>query len=139
VLGLPGTGSAHMRGGWQVGGWQIAGAGLLAVLGGCASWQDMAGIPRSGHQQDGTYIVSADEENLACRQIRERIDILSNQLQILPQRAAIEQKSQPSTMTAALGRWFGGEGDGLQATEDYQRAAAESDALKALLIKKQCS
>jgi hypothetical protein len=99
----------------------------------------LAGIPRSGHQQDGTYIVSADEENLACRQIRERIDILSNQLQILPQRAAIEQKSQPSTMTAALGRWFGGEGDGLQATEDYQRAAAESDALKALLIKKQCS
>ncbi len=127
------------RQGWQVPSGRLAAVGLFALLSGCASWQDAAGIPRTGHQQDGTYVVSADEENLACRQIRERLDILSRQLQALPERAVIEQKRQPATMMAAIGRWFGGPGDGLKATEDYQRATAESEALKALLMKKQCT
>ena len=125
--------------GWQVQSGRLAAVGLFALLTGCASWQDAVGIPRTGHQKDGTYVVSSDEEHLACRQIRERLDILSRQLQTLPQRAVVEQKSQPATMMAAMERWFGGPGEGLKATEDFQRANAESEALKALLVKKQCT
>jgi hypothetical protein len=110
----------------------------LVALGGCASMQDLAGIPRAGYQPDGTYLVSEDEEKLACRQIKDRLDILSLQIKSLPARAAVEERSRPTTVGAALGRMFGGPGDGLKATSDFQRATAESDALHALAAKKQC-
>jgi hypothetical protein len=101
--------------------------------------QDFAGIPRAGFQPDGTYVVSAEEEQLPCRQIKDRLDLLSVQLKALPARAAVEESSQPATVGSALGRMFGGPGDGLKATADFQRATAESDALNQLLMRKQCA
>ena len=98
----------------------------------------MAGIPHAGHQQDGTYVLNTSEEGMPCRQIKERLDILSRQIKTLPELAAIEEKSRPQTLGAALGRMFGGPGEGLQATRDFQRATAESEALNSLLEKKQC-
>lgn len=112
--------------------------GASAALAGCASVQDLAGVPRTGYQSDGTYIVSPEEEALACRQIEDRLEFLSRQLQILPQQAALEREGEPLTVGSALGRMFGGPDTGLKATKDFQRAQAESDALKALLVKKQC-
>ena len=117
--------------------WAII-AGALLALGGCASVQDFAGIPRTGFQADGSYVVSEEDEKMPCRQIKERLDILSRQIKILPEMAAYERENTPSTVGSALGRMFGGPGAGLKSTKDFQRATAESDALNALLIKKQC-
>lgn len=113
--------------------------GVSAALGGCATFQDFAGIPRAGYQANGTYVVSAEEEKLACRQIDERLEVLSRQLQTLPQQAELERKSEPLTVGSALGRVFGGPDEGLKATKEFQRAQAESDALKMLRLKKQCA
>lgn len=110
----------------------------LATLAGCSTVQDMAGIPRTGHQNDGTYVVSENEEQLACRQIRDRLDMLGQRMTQLPENAAREMQSEPATVTAAFGRLFGEPGANLKATQNYQRAQAESDAFNALLIKKQC-
>ena len=110
----------------------------VLLLGGCASMMDFAGVPRAGHQANGTYVVSSDEEKLACRQLKERIEMLSRDLQLLPQKAAFERDSTPSTVGSAVGRIFGGPDGGLKATADYQRAQAESDALKGLYARKQC-
>ncbi len=110
-----------------------------AVLGGCATLQDAAGIPRSGHQSNGTYVGGDVEEKMPGRQIKDRLEMLSRQIKALPQQAALEQESRPQTVGSALGRMFGGPGAGLQSTKDFQRATAESDALNALLVKKQCA
>lgn len=112
--------------------------GALPGLGGCASVQDFAGIPRAGYQSNGTYVVSAEEEQLACRQIKDRLELLSRQIQTLPQQAALERDAQPMTVGSALGRMFGGPDAGLKATKDFEKAQAESNALKALAAKKQC-
>lgn len=120
-------------------GWSFALAGALLALGGCASFMDFSGIPRAGYQANGTYVVSEEEEKLACRQIEERVEILSRRLQTLPQEAELERQREPSTVGSALGRMFGGPDDGLKATKDFQRAQAESDALKMLMLKKQCA
>jgi hypothetical protein len=117
----------------------VLAACVSGALGGCASVMDFSGIPRTGYQANGSYVVSPDEEKLACRQIEERIEVLSRQIQTLPQQAALERQSEPATVGRALGRMFGGPDDGLKATRDFQRAQAESDALKALLVKKQCA
>lgn len=109
-----------------------------AIIGGCAAAQDFAGIPRAGFQKDGTYVVSTEEEKLACRQIKERIGVLSGQLQALPAKAAWEEQQGPTTVGSALGRMFGGPGAGLPSTTEFQRASAESQALQALAVKKQC-
>lgn len=111
----------------------------VVLLGGCASVQDFAGIPRAGYQANGTYVVSSEETMLACRQIKDRIEVLSRQIQALPQQAAHEREKEPSTVGSALFRVFGGPDAGLQATKDFQRAQAESDALKDLFAKKQCA
>src|SRR5688572_3263922 len=94
---------------------------LVLMLGACSTLQDFAGIPRAGHQKDGTYIPTEEDQSLACRQIRERIDALSRQIKYLPQQAAFEQQSQPSTVGSALGRMFGQPGAGLQSTKDFQK------------------
>lgn len=86
--------------------------GVLCVLGGCASMQDFVGIPRTGYQSNGTYVVSPEEVALACRQIEDRIAVLDQ---------------------------FGGSDESLKATKDFQRARAESDALKELMVRKQCT
>jgi hypothetical protein len=112
--------------------------GSSVLVGGCAAVKDIAGIPRAGFQKDGTYVVSEDEEKLACRQIKERVDELDRWMKSLPAKAALEQESGPRTVGSALGRMFGGPGGGLSSTADYQRASAESQALNALLSKKQC-
>lgn len=117
--------------------WALA-LGASGVLCGCASLQDAAGIPRSGHQQDGTYVLSAEEEKLACRQIRDRLNALNGQIQAMPAKAALEEQSRPKTVGSALGRMFGGPGAGLKTTTEFQRANAESDALTHLLARKQC-
>lgn len=114
------------------------GVPALFALGGCATMQDVAGIPRSGYQANGTYVVGEEEEKMACRQIKDRLDILSREIKVAPQKAAFEQANRPATLGSALGRAFGQPGDGLQATKDFQRATAESDALNALMIKKRC-
>jgi hypothetical protein len=108
------------------------------LMGACAAVQDMAGIPRAGFQKDGTYVVNDEEEKLACRQIKERIDTLDRKIKSLPAKAALEEQRGPQTVGSALGRWFGAPGDGLSATTEYQRANAESDAMHALLARKQC-
>jgi hypothetical protein len=113
-------------------------AGALIALGGCATMQDMAGIPRAGYQANGTYVVNADEEKMACRQIKDRLELLSREIKAAPEKAAFEQANRPTTVGSALGRMFGDPGGGLQSTKDFQRATAESDALNALMIKKQC-
>ncbi|WP_295557600.1 hypothetical protein [uncultured Hyphomicrobium sp.] len=99
---------------------------------------DFAGVPRAGYQANGTYVVSGEEEKLACRQIKDRLEILSRELQTLPQQAAYERENTPATVGSAIGRMFGGPDAGLDATKEYQRAQAESDALKGLLARKQC-
>lgn len=107
-------------------------------LGGCAALQDAAGVPRSGYQQDGTYVVSAEEEKLACRQIRDRLNTLNGVIQAAPEKAALEEQARPRTVGSALGRMFGGPGAGLKTTTEVQRANAESDALTHLFARKQC-
>ena len=54
---------------------------------------------------------------------------------------SLGEDSQQITRTvgSAFGRVFGGPGGGLKATEEFQRATAESEALNGLLAKKQCT
>lgn len=112
--------------------------GLVAGLSGCATMLDVAGVERAGHQSDGTYVVSAEEERLACRQIRERLDVLGREIAALPAQAAEEKQSGPRTVGAAFGRMFGGPGSGLQSVDSYRKATAENDALYALYVRKGC-
>ena len=112
--------------------------GVMAAQSGCASMLDMAGVERAGHQSDGTYVVSAEEEKLACRQIRERLDALSSKISALPEQAVKEERKGPRTVGAAFGRMFGGPGSGNKAVDDHRKATAESDALYGLYVRKEC-
>jgi hypothetical protein len=116
----------------------LAVAVVLVGPAGCASVQDMAGIRRAGYISDGRYVLNEDEAKMPCRQIRERLDALDAQLKAYPQKAALEQQDKPSTLGSAFGRLFGGPGDGLQATDEYKRATAESDVLNTLYMNKKC-
>jgi len=120
-----------------------AGTGCLALaalvaLGGCASLQDFAGVRRAGYLNDGRYVLNEEESKMPCRQIKERLNLLDAQLKAYPEAAATEQQDKPSTVGLAIGRMFGGPGDGLQATDQYKKATAESDALSTLYMNKKC-
>ncbi len=116
----------------------FAALGLLAGLSGCASVFSMSEAERAGHQSDGTYIASVEEERLACRQLRERIDVLDNRIVTFPERVKQEEESRPRTLGAAFGRMFGGPGSGLKAVEEHRKTMAEREALAALYARKDC-
>lgn len=113
---------------------------LAAVLGGCAaSVPDLEGAPRSGYQRDGTYVLSAQEQGLGCRQLQERSLGLREQMQALSTRAVEQMQQLPSTIAAAWGRLVGSPGNGVPAVAEYNEARAESAALDATLTQKGCA
>ena len=118
--------------------WFVAFA-ASTLLAACSTMLDMAGVERAGHQSDGTYVVSAEEEGLACRQIHARLESLDRQIQAIPDRVLQEEQSRPRTVGAALGRMFGGPGAGLKAVNDHKKASAERAALSALYERKECA
>lgn len=111
---------------------------LVLVLSGCASVQDLTGISRPGYQGDGTYVLSAKEQELGCRALQERSNGLQAQMQALSERAVEQMQQVPSTVAAAWGRLFGAPGDGVPAVAEYNEARAETAALNATLVRKGC-
>lgn len=69
---------------------------VFALSGGCGSFYDTVGVPRSGYQSDGTYVVTSEEEGLACRQIAGRVSYLNGQIKKFPVAAEAEEKKLPS-------------------------------------------
>ena len=123
----------------NIGIWARIGAlGVMVALSGCSTMLDMAGVQRTGHQSDGTYVVSEDEEKLACRQIHERMDVLGQEISVLPERVAEEEQNSPRTVGAAFARMFGAPDSGLKSVDRYKKAVAERDALNALYARKRC-
>lgn len=117
---------------------KIAALGLMVGFSGCASVYGLNGVERAGHQSDGTYIVTVEEEGLACRQIRERLDALDSEIAAFPERAAQEEKSRPRTLGAAFGRMFGGPSGGLKSVENHKKATAQRKGLADLYARKDC-
>jgi len=111
---------------------------MALALGACSSLHDLSGAPHAGYQSDGTYILTAQEQGLGCRQLEERSLGLMEQMKALPARAVAEMQKLPGTVTAAWGRMFGAPGDGVAAIGEYDQARAESEALNAALAKKGC-
>lgn len=113
---------------------------LLAALaaGGCSTFQDFAGVQHAGYQNDGTYVLSAQDKDLGCGHLQERSDGLIAQMQALPARAVQELQDAPKSLAAMFSRTFGGGGNGLKAVDAYDRTHAEAVALNAYLDEKGC-
>ncbi len=111
---------------------------LALSLSACASMQELAGLPHPGIQNDGTYVMTAQEQDLGCRALEERSKGLQEQMQELSQQAMKEMQQVPQTVANAWGRLFGDPGDGVPAVAQYNAARAESAALDATLARKGC-
>lgn len=111
--------------------------GALA-LAGCSTMQDMTGLQRPGYQENGTYVLSAQEESMGCRELQERSLGLQERMQALSVSALQQVQQMPNTLAAAWGRLFGDPGDGVPAIAEYKEAQAESAALNATIAKKGC-
>lgn len=112
---------------------------LAVLLSGCASVHDLSGIERPGYQGDGTYVLSAREQEMDCRQLQKRSQGLQDQMLELSQRAVQEVQQVPTTIANAWGRMFGDPGDGLPSVAEYNEARAETAALNETLARKGCS
>jgi hypothetical protein len=112
---------------------------LVLTLSACASIQDFAGIERPGYQKDGSYVLSAHEQDLGCRALEERSKGLQEQMQELSQRAVTEMQQVPQTIANAWGRLIGSPGDGVPAVAEYNEARAEAAALDKTIARKGCA
>ena len=112
---------------------------LACALSACASMQDLSGISRPGYQNDGSYVLTAHEQEQGCRALQERSRGLREQMQELSQRAVHEMQQVPSTVASAWGRLFGDPGEGVPAVAAYNEARAESAALNTTLTQKGCN
>jgi hypothetical protein len=112
---------------------------FILALPGCSTMSDLAGVPRPGYQDDGSYVLSAQDESLGCRALHERSQGLQAQMQTLSERAVQEMQQVPSTIKSAWGRLFGAPGEGVPAVAEYNEARAEEAALNATLARKGCS
>jgi hypothetical protein len=111
---------------------------LALMLSACASMQDLAGIGHPGYQEDGSYVLSSQEQGLGCRALEERSKGLQAQMQTLSEQAVHEMQQVPQTIATAWGRLVGSPDKGVPAVAQYNEARAESAALNATLASKGC-
>jgi hypothetical protein len=95
-------------------------------------------MPRAGYQPTGSYILSADDQRLDCRRLRERSENLLDQLKALPMRAAEEIKEVPATMALFVGRVMGDSTTGIAAVAEFDKGRAEAAALNEARAQKGC-
>lgn len=113
--------------------------GLFAVmLAGCSTMTDLSGAPRPGYQKDGTYVLTAQEQGLGCRDLQARQVGLQEQLAALPAKAVKQMQELPTTVADAWGRLVGSPDKGVPALAEYNEAKAESAAVNASLQRKGC-
>lgn len=130
-----------MRATWQS--YMLVGKASLPVLlamsvAGCSTVADLGGVPRPGYQKDGTYILSADQQTLGCRELQERQVGLQEQLTQLPAKAVQQMQELPKTVVDAWGRLVGSEDQGVPALAEYNEVKAESVAVSESLHQKGC-
>jgi len=111
---------------------------LAAALGGCSTIQSFSGAPHPGYQQNGTYVLSDQQQGLGCRALQEQSVSLQEQMQKLSKSALEQMQQLPNTVVSAWGRLFGAPGDGVPAIAEYKQAQAESAALDATMVSKGC-
>ncbi len=116
----------------------VALCSLGVALAGCSTTQDLAGIPHPGYQQNGSYVLSDQQQGLGCSALQERSLSLQEQMQKLSKSALEQMQQLPDTAVAAWGRLFGAPGDGVPAITEYKAAQAESAALDATMVRKGC-
>lgn len=130
-----------MRVTWQS--YMLVGKASLPVLlamsaAGCATVADLGGVPRPGYQKDGSYVLSAQEQTLGCRDLQARQVSLQEQLEQLPSKAVQQMQELPKTVVDAWGRLIGSENQGVPALAEYNEAKAEAVALNESLHQKGC-
>jgi hypothetical protein len=111
---------------------------LATALAGCSTVQGLSDVPHPGYQQNGSYVLSDQEQGLGCRAMQERSVSLQEQMQTLSKSALQQMQELPDTALKAWGRMFGQPGDGVPAVAEYKRAQAESAALDAKMVSKGC-
>jgi hypothetical protein len=112
---------------------------LMALnVAGCSTVADLGGVPRPGYQNNGSYVLSAEEQSLGCRQLQDRQASLQEQLTALPQKAVAQMQELPTTVSNAWGRLVGSSDQGVPALAEYNEAKAESAAVNASLQQKGC-
>ncbi|MCZ7594424.1 MAG: hypothetical protein M5U16_05490 [Hyphomicrobium sp.] len=112
-------------------------ASLGVALTACSTLQSLSGIPRPGYQKDGTYVLSAEEQALGCRQLQERSMGLQEHLQSLSTQAVKQMQALPDTIAAAWGRMVGTPA-AAPALAEYTEAHAEQIAFNEAMSEKGC-
>ena len=116
----------------------VALCAFAGALAGCTTIQGLSGAPHPGYQQNGSYVLSDQEQGLGCRALQERSLSLQEQMQKLSKSALEQMQQLPGTVASAWGRMFGAPGDGVPAIAEYKQAQAESAALDATMVSKGC-
>lgn len=111
---------------------------LAASVAGCSTMADLNGLPRAGYQKDGSYVLTAEQQSLGCRELQARQVGLQEQLEQLPSKAVKQMQELPQTVSDAWGRLVGSETQGVPALAEYNEAKAESAALNESLQRKGC-
>jgi hypothetical protein len=112
---------------------------LAMSVGGCSTVSGLSGAPRPGYQNDGSYVLSAEQQGLGCRELQERQLGLQQQLEALPACAVKEMQEFPQTVASAWARLVGSRDQGVPALAEYNQAKAESVALNESLTRKGCN
>ncbi len=111
---------------------------LAASVAGCSTVSGLSGAPRAGYQNDGSYVLTSEEQTLGCRELHERQLGLDDQLKQLPQKAVQQMQELPKTVVDAWGRLVGSENQGVPALAEYNEAKAEQAAVSQSLQRKGC-
>ena len=123
---------------WTGVGKLVLACALAFSAAGCSTMADLSGAPRPGYQKDGSYVLSAHEQNLGCRELQARQVSLQSQLQELPAKAVQQMQELPQTVANAWARLTGSADKGVPAIAEYNEAKAEADAVNASLQQKGC-
>ncbi len=117
----------------------LAAATAAALVGGCSTLVDLAGVPRPGVQPDGGYVLAESESALDCRGLGERIDTTLAEMKTNSRRLESERRELPKTVANVLGRAFGGAEGGLESVAKLRQGEARVRGLAAEQQRRNCA
>ena len=110
----------------------------MAFLAGCSLAADVAGLPRSGLQPDGRFVLGEDVARLDCRGLRDRIESNFLIVKRAAARVTAEKTAPPPTLVALYERASGGIDGGSASARTMRVKGIEIRALDAEMKRKTC-
>ncbi len=108
------------------------------LLMGCSTLVDVAGLPHTGAQIDGTYVPTDAEKSLDCMQLKAQVTHQIDRTKEISSAVPDDKKRGPKTVASLFAQIAGTSSRGVKTIAEYDKARMRARTLNEVMRSKRC-